>query len=302
MAHKAGFVNIVGSPNVGKSTLMNGLVGARMSIITSKHQTTRHRIRGLVNGSDFQIVYSDTPGVLEPKYNLHEKMMNFVSESLRDADIILLVTDIFEDSMNHAETLRKITDMDIPKFVLINKIDLAKDMEIVEKKVALWAELMPGAQILPISALEKVNTDFVIQKIKELLPESPAYFPKDELTDKPMRFFISEIIREKIFTTYNKEVPYSCEVVVEEYKEDMPTEGKSKKTITKIRALIIVNRETQKGIIIGHQGSKLTKVGTEARKDIEEFIGKKVFLDLYVKVDKDWKEKDNKLNQFGYDG
>jgi GTP-binding protein Era len=281
---------------------MNGLVGARMSIITSKHQTTRHRIRGLVNGSDFQIVYSDTPGVLEPKYKLHEKMMNFVSESLRDADIILLVTDIFEDSMNHAETLRKITDMDVPKFVLINKIDLAKDMEIVEKKVALWAELMPGAQILPISALEKVNTDFVIQKIKELLPESPAYFPKDELTDKPMRFFISEIIREKIFTTYNKEVPYSCEVVVEEYKEDMPTEGKSKKTITKIRALIIVNRETQKGIIIGHQGSKLTKVGTEARKDIEEFIGKKVFLDLYVKVDKDWKEKDNKLNQFGYDG
>ncbi|MEN8810388.1 MAG: GTPase Era [Flavobacteriales bacterium] len=302
MAHKAGFVNIVGSPNVGKSTLMNGLVGARMSIITSKHQTTRHRIRGLVNGSDFQIVYSDTPGVLEPKYKLHEKMMNFVSESLRDADIILLVTDIFEDSMNHAETLRKITDMDVPKFVLINKIDLAKDMEIVEKKVALWAELLPGAQILPISALEKVNTDFVIQKIKELLPESPAYFPKDELTDKPMRFFISEIIREKIFTTYNKEVPYSCEVVVEEYKEDMPTEGKSKKTITKIRALIIVNRETQKGIIIGHQGSKLTKVGTEARKDIEEFIGKKVFLDLYVKVDKDWKEKDNKLNQFGYDG
>ena len=302
MAHKAGFVNIVGSPNVGKSTLMNGLVGARMSIITSKHQTTRHRIRGLVNGSDFQIVYSDTPGVLEPKYKLHEKMMNFVSESLRDADIILLVTDIFEDSMSHAETLRKITDMDVPKFVLINKIDLAKDMEIVEQKVSQWAELMPGAQILPISALEKVNTDFVIQKIKELLPDSPAYFPKDELTDKPMRFFISEIIREKIFTTYNKEVPYSCEVVVEEYKEDVPTEGKSKKTITKIRALIIVNRETQKGIIIGHQGNKLTKVGTEARKDIEEFIGKKVFLDLYVKVDKDWKEKDNKLNQFGYDG
>jgi len=302
MAHKAGFVNIVGSPNVGKSTLMNGLVGARMSIITSKHQTTRHRIRGIVNGPDFQIVYSDTPGVLEPKYKLHEKMMNFVSESLRDADIILLVTDIFEDSMNHAETLRKITDMDVPKFVLINKIDLAKDMETVEKKVESWAKLMPGAQILPISALEKVNTDFVIQKIKELLPESPAYFPKDELTDKPMRFFISEIIREKIFTTYNKEVPYSCEVLVEEYKEDVPTEGKSKKTITKIRALILVNRETQKGIIIGHQGNKLTKVGTEARKDIEEFIGKKVFLDLYVKVDKDWKEKDNKLNQFGYDG
>jgi GTP-binding protein Era len=302
MAHKAGFVNIVGSPNVGKSTLMNGLVGAKMSIITSKHQTTRHRIRGIVNGNDFQIVYSDTPGVLEPVYKLHEKMMNFVSESLRDADIILLVTDIFEDSMNHKATLAKIQDMEVPKFVLINKIDLAKDMTIVEEKVQLWSELMPGAQILPISALEKVNTDFVINKIRELLPASPPFFPKDELTDKPMRFFISEIIREKIFTTYNKEVPYSCEVVVEEYKEDVPTEGKSKKTITKIRALIIVNRETQKGIIIGHQGSKLTIVGTRARKDIEEFIGKKVFLDLYVKVDKDWKEKDNKLNQYGYDG
>ena len=302
MAHKAGFVNIVGSPNVGKSTLMNGLVGAKMSIITSKRQTTRHRIRGIVNGNDFQIVYSDTPGVLEPVYKLHEKMMNFVSESLRDADIILLVTDIFEDSMNHKATLAKIQDMEVPKFVLINKIDLAKDMTIVEEKVQLWSELMPGAQILPISALEKVNTDFVINKIRELLPASPPFFPKDELTDKPMRFFISEIIREKIFTTYNKEVPYSCEVVVEEYKEDVPTEGKSKKTITKIRALIIVNRETQKGIIIGHQGSKLTIVGTEARKDIEEFIGKKVFLDLYVKVDKDWKEKDNKLNQYGYDG
>ena len=192
--------------------------------------------------------------------------------------------------------------MDVPKFVLINKIDLARDMTIVEEKVELWSKLMPGAQILPISALEKVNTEFVINKIRELLPESPAYFPKDELTDKPMKFFISEIIREKIFTTYNKEVPYSCEVVVEEYKEDVPTNGISKKLITRIRALIIVNRETQKGIIIGHQGSKLTEVGTEARKDIEEFIGKKVFLDLYVKVDKDWKEKDNKLGEYGYNG
>ena len=302
MAHKAGFVNIVGSPNVGKSTLMNGLVGVKMSIITSKHQTTRHRIRGIVSGNDFQIVYSDTPGVLEPKYKLHEKMMNFVNDSLRDADIILMVTDIFEESMNHKETLEKIQKMDVPKFVLINKIDLARDMTIVEEKVELWSKLMPGAQILPISALEKVNTEFVINKIRELLPESPAYFPKDELTDKPMKFFISEIIREKIFTTYNKEVPYSCEVVVEEYKEDVPTNGISKKLITRIRALIIVNRETQKGIIIGHQGSKLTEVGTEARKDIEEFIGKKVFLDLYVKVDKDWKEKDNKLGEYGYNG
>ena len=302
MAHKAGFVNIVGSPNVGKSTLMNGLVGEKMSIITSKHQTTRHRIRGIVSGNDFQIVYSDTPGVLEPKYKLHEKMMNFVNDSLRDADIILMVTDIFEDSMNHKETLEKIQKMEVPKFVLINKIDLARDMSIVEEKVELWSKLMPGAQILPISALEKVNTDFVINKIRELLPVSPAYFPKDELTDKPMKFFISEIIREKIFTTYNKEVPYSCEVVVEEYKEDVPTKGLSKKLITRIRAIILVNRETQKGIIIGHQGNKLTEVGTEARKDIEEFIGKKVFLDLYVKVDKDWKEKDNKLSQYGYNG
>jgi GTP-binding protein Era len=302
MAHKAGFVNIVGSPNVGKSTLMNGLVGEKMSIITSKHQTTRHRIMGMVNGNDFQIVYSDTPGVLEPKYKLHEKMMNFVNDSLRDADIVLLVTDIFEDSMNHLETLEKIQKMEVPKFVLINKIDLAKDMTIVEEKVELWSKLMPGAQILPISALEKVNTEFVIKKIRELLPESPAYFPKDELTDKPMRFFISEIIREKIFTTYNKEIPYSCEVVVEEFKEDVPTTGISKKLITRIRAIILVNRETQKGIIIGHQGSKLTQVGTEARKDIEEFLGKKVFLDLFVKVDKDWKEKDNKLNQYGYNG
>lgn len=298
MSHKAGFVNIIGSPNVGKSTLMNNLVGAKMSIITSKQQTTRHRIKGIVNGPDFQIVYSDTPGVLEPKYKLQEKMMNFVKDSLRDADILLIVTDIFEDTMSHQETLDKVKKMDLPIFILINKIDLAKEMTQVEEKVELWAKQFPNAQILPISALEKVNTEFVIQKIKELLPESPAYFPKTDLTDKPMRFFISEIIREKIFTTYSKEIPYSCEVIIEEYKEDVPI--KNNKKITKIRAVIMVNRDSQKGIIIGHQGGKLNKVGSEARKDIEEFIGKNVFLDIYVKVDKDWKADDNKLMRYGY--
>ncbi len=292
MSHKAGFVNIIGSPNVGKSTLMNNLVGERMSIITSKHQTTRHRIMGIVNGEDFQIVYSDTPGVLEPKYKLHEKMMNFVTSSLKDADIILLVTDIFENTLNHQGTLDKIKQMNLPIFVLINKIDLAKDMDQVVAKVELWGKELPQAEILPISALTKLNIDFIIQKIKELLPASPPFFDKEDLTDKPMRFFISEIIREKILMTYNKEVPYSVEVVVEEYKVEP--------NIVKIRALIIANRESQKGIIIGHQGSKLTEVGTAARKDIETFIDKKVFLDLFVKVDKDWKGNDNKLKKYGY--
>lgn len=292
MSHKAGFVNIVGSPNVGKSTLMNNLVGERLSIITSKHQTTRHRIRGIVNGDDFQIVYSDTPGVLEPKYKLHEKMMNSVNSSLKDADIILMVTDVFEDTLNHKETLDRIKKTSIPVFVLINKIDLAKDMDKVAERVELWAKELPNAQILPISALEKLNTEFVIQKIKELLPEAPPYFSKNDLTDKPIRFFISEIIREKILETYNKEIPYSCEVVIEEYKVE--------KKITRIRAVIMVNRDSQKGILIGHQGGKLKKVGTDARMDIEKFIDSKVFLELYVKVDKDWKGNDSKLKKYGY--
>jgi GTP-binding protein Era len=292
MSHKAGFVNIVGSPNVGKSTLMNNLVGERLSIITSKHQTTRHRIRGIVNGEDFQIVYSDTPGVLEPKYKLHEKMMNFVNSSLKDADIILMVTDIFEHTLNHKETLDRIKKTSIPVFVLINKIDLAKDMDKVSERVELWAKELPNAEILPISALEKLNTAFVIQKIKELLPEAPPYFSKEDLTDKPIRFFISEIIREKILKTYNKEIPYSCEVIIEDYKVE--------KKITRIRAVIMVNRDSQKGILIGHQGGKLKKVGTEARMDIEKFIDNKVFLELYVKVDKDWKGNDNKLKKYGY--
>ena len=291
--HKAGFVNIIGSPNVGKSTLMNSLVGEKMSIITSKHQTTRHRIMGIVSGDDFQIVYSDTPGVLDPNYKLQENMMKFVSSALADADIILFVTDIFEDDMNHKETLEKIQKMeDVPVLLLINKIDLAKDQERMEERVEYWAQKVPRAEILPISALHKANLDFVFNKIIQLLPENPAYYDKGDLTDKPMRFFVSEIVREKILQNYNKEVPYSCEVVVEEYVEEPK--------ITKIYAVIYVSRESQRGIIIGHQGTKIKKTGTEARLDIEAFIDKKVFLKLEVKVDKEWRSSEKKLKKFGY--
>jgi GTP-binding protein Era len=289
--HKAGFVNIIGSPNVGKSTLMNGLVGERISIITSKHQTTRHRIMGIVNGEDFQVVYSDTPGVLNPHYKLQEDMMNFVTSALSDADVILFVTDIFESEMNHPETFEKLQKMDTPILLLINKIDLA-DQARMEERVSYWAEKLPKAQILPISALHKVNLEFVFNKIIELLPENPPYFDKDALTDKPLRFFISEIVREKILENYSKEIPYSCEVVVESYKDEP--------NIAKIEAIIYVARESQKGIIIGHQGSKIKKTGTEAREIIEEFIGKKVFLKLDVKVDKDWRDSDSKLKRYGY--
>jgi GTP-binding protein Era len=289
--HKAGFVNIIGSPNVGKSTLMNGLVGERISIITSKHQTTRHRIMGIVNGDDFQIVYSDTPGVLKPHYKLQESMMNFVSLALTDADVILFVTDIFENEMNHPETFERLQKTSTPILLLINKIDL-KDQVRMEERVKYWGEKLPKAQILPISALHKLNLDFVFKKIIELLPENPPYFDKEALTDKPLRFFVSEIIREKILQNYEKEIPYSCEVVVESYKEEP--------NITKIEAVIYVSRDSQKGIMIGHQGSKLKKVGTEARLEIEEFIGKKVFLKLDVKVDKDWRETEAKLKRFGY--
>jgi GTPase len=289
--HKAGFVNIIGSPNVGKSTLMNGLVGERISIITSKHQTTRHRIMGIVNGDDFQVVYSDTPGVLNPHYKLQEDMMNFVTSALSDADVILFVTDIFESEMNHPETFEKLQKMDTPILLLINKIDLA-DQARMEERVNYWAEKLPKAQILPISALHKVNLEFVFNKIIELLPENPPYFDKDALTDKPLRFFISEIVREKILENYSKEIPYSCEVVVESYKDEP--------NIAKIEAIIYVARDSQKGIIIGHQGSKIKKTGTEAREIIEEFIGKKVFLKLDVKVDKDWRDSDSKLKRYGY--
>lgn len=291
MAHKAGFVNILGSPNVGKSTLMNGLVGERLSIITSKKQTTRHRIMGIVNGEDFQIVYSDTPGVVNAGYKLHERMMKFVNTALSDADVILFVTDPFEDEMNHEKTLEKIKRSSAPVLILINKIDLT-DQEKLINRVEYWAEKVPRAEILPISALHKMNLDYVINKVKDLLPESPPYFPKDELTDKPMRFFVSEIIREKIFETYDQEIPYSCEVEVLAYKD----EG----DIIKIDANILVIRDSQKGIIIGHQGKKIKHVGIKARQDIQAFVDKKVHLDLRVKVNKDWRNQDKALDGFGY--
>ena len=291
--HKSGFVNIVGSPNVGKSTLMNKLVGEKLSIITSKQQTTRHRIMGIVNGDDHQIVFSDTPGVLNPHYKLHESMMRFVSSALQDADIILFVTDIFETEMNHKETLERIKTHSAPVLVLMNKIDLAKDSADLEKKVNYWKEQIPRAEILPISALHGLSIDFIMPRLIELLPEGEPFFPKDELTDKPMRFFISEIVREKILQNYSKEIPYSCEVVVESYKD--------KDNIVDIRVLIYVNRDSQKAILIGHKGSKMKKVGIESRKDIEAFIDKKVFLDLYVKVDKDWRDKEKKLKKYGYE-
>jgi len=291
MVHKAGFVNILGSPNVGKSTLMNGLVGERLSIITSKKQTTRHRIMGIVNGDDFQIVYSDTPGVVNAGYKLHERMMKYVNTAISDGDVLLFVTDPFEDEMNHVDTLRKIESSDSPVLLLINKIDLI-DQEKLVKRVEYWSQKIPRAEILPISALHKMNLEYIINKVKDFLPESPPYFPKDELTDRPMRFFVSEIIREKIFATYDKELPYSCEVEVQSYKDD--------ETIVKIEANILVIRESQKGIVIGHQGKKIKHVGISARKDIQRFVDKKVHLDLRVKVEKDWRNQDRSLDNYGY--
>ena len=291
MVHKAGFVNILGSPNVGKSTLMNGLVGERLSIITSKKQTTRHRIMGIVNGDDFQIVYSDTPGVVNAGYKLHERMMKYVNTAISDGDVLLFVTDPFEDEMNHVDTLRKIESSNSPVLLLINKIDLI-DQEKLVKRVEYWSQKIPRAEILPISALHKMNLEYIINKVKDFLPESPPYFPKDELTDRPMRFFVSEIIREKIFETYDKELPYSCEVEVQSYKEE--------ETIVKIEANILVIRESQKGIVIGHQGKKIKHVGISARKDIQRFVDKKVHLDLRVKVEKDWRNQDRSLDNYGY--
>ncbi len=291
MAHRAGFVNIVGSPNVGKSTLMNQLVGERLSIITSKAQTTRHRIMGIVNGEDFQIVYSDTPGVLDPKYKLQEGMMRFVQSALQDADILLLVTDVTEDTMAHPETLEKIARMEVPVFVLINKIDLS-DEETIVRRIDEWKARIPRAVVGPISALHAYNTENILQYIIDALPESEPYFPKDELTNRPMRFFVAEMIREKILLNYKQEIPYSCEVVVNEYREDG--------LMIRIRAEIVVSRDSQKGILIGHKGEALKKVGTAARKDIEKFIDQKVFLELHVRVDKDWRNDDKKLKRFGY--
>lgn len=291
LEHKAGFVNIVGSPNVGKSTLMNRLVGENLSIITSKAQTTRHRIMGMVNGDDFQIVYSDTPGVLDPKYKLQEGMMKFVYNALQDADVLIVVTDIFEDNMNHETLVEKIKEMDVPVFVLVNKIDLGTQ-EQFESRLEHWSKLLPKAKVAPISALHSFNTERILEAIIEQLPENPPYFPKDELTNKPMRFFVSEIIREKILLHYKQEIPYSCEVIVEEYKDT--------EMLVRIRAVIIVARDSQKGILIGHQGKMMKRVGTDARKDIQSFVGKKVFIELFVKVDKNWRDDEKKLKRYGY--
>lgn len=291
MSHKSGFVNIIGSPNVGKSTIMNQLVGEKLSIITSKMQTTRHRIMGMVNEDDYQIVFSDTPGIINPAYRLHQNMMKFVSEALKDADVILMVTDVYEDPNKMEERLVQINNIKVPTLLLLNKIDLS-NQKALEGIVRQWKLKLPNAQILPISALHKMSINFILPKILEWLPENPPYFDKDQLTNKSMRFFVSEIIREKIMLIYQKEVPYSCEVVVEEYKDE--------EKIVKIRANIMVSRTSQKSIVIGHQGKKIKNLGTEARIDIESFISKKVYLDLFVKVDKDWRDKEGKLKKYGY--
>lgn len=291
MKHKAGFVNIVGNPNVGKSTLMNQLVGERISIATFKAQTTRHRIMGIVNTDDMQIVFSDTPGVLKPNYKLQESMLAFSESALTDADVLLYVTDVVENPEKNMEFLEKVQKMTIPVILLINKID-ESDQKTLGDIVTKWHGLLPNAEILPISAKNKFGTDILLKRIQELLPESPAFFDKDQLTDKPARFFVSEIIREKILLYYDKEIPYSVEVVVERFKEDDRQ--------IHINAVIYVERDSQKGIIIGHQGVALKKVSTEARKTLEKFFDKHIFLEIFVKVDKDWRSSKKELDNFGY--
>ena len=291
MAHKSGFVNIVGSPNVGKSTLMNQLVGEKLSIVTSKAQTTRHRILGIVNDEDYQIVFSDTPGVVNAAYKLHETMMDYVNTSIKDADVLLFITDTKENEMNHKETLEKIKRLQVPVLCIINKIDLSNQEELT-KKVIYWQEQLPNALIFPISALHGFSIDQVWNRILDLIPESPPYYDKESISDRPMRFFVSEIIREKIFLFTEKEVPYSCQVEIEEYIE----EG----LMVKIRALIIVERDSQKGIIIGKGGEMLQRIGKTAREEIEKFTGAKVYLENFVKVDKDWRSTDAKLKKYGY--
>ena len=290
--HKAGFVNIVGNPNVGKSTLMNDLVGERVSIITSKAQTTRHRIMGIVNTPEYQIVCSDTPGVLSPKYKLQESMLGYSEGALTDADILLYVTDVVEDPTKNAEFLAKVAKEKVPVLLVINKIDLLKNQGDLEIIVGKWKELLPNAEVFPTSAKEHFNVTNLMARIVELLPESEPYFGKDALTDKPARFFVTEIIREKILLNYDKEVPYSAEVIVEKFDE--------KGGAIHIMAVIYVERDSQKGILIGKGGSKLKKVGIEARKDIETFFGKSVYLELFVKVEPNWRNRDNKLRSFGY--
>jgi GTP-binding protein Era len=291
MPHKSGFVNIIGNPNVGKSTIMNEMVGEKLSIITSKSQTTRHRIMGIVNTDDYQIVYSDTPGILKPNYKLQEKMMRFVGTALEDADIVLYITDVVETLDKNQQYIDKLAKVDVPVLVLINKIDLS-DQDKLESLVEIWSKMLPKAEVIPVSALKNFNLDNVFKRIVELLPEGEPYFPKDSLTDKTERFFVSEIIREKILLNYQKEIPYSVEIEVEEFKDT--------EKILRIRANIHVVRPSQKGIIIGHKGQALKKTGTDARIDIEAFFDKKVFLELYVKVSKDWRDKDRPLKSFGY--
>lgn len=290
--HKAGFVNIVGNPNVGKSTLMNDLVGERLSIITSKAQTTRHRIMGIVNTDDYQIVFSDTPGVLKPKYKLQQSMLDFSTGALTDADVLVYVTDVVEDPSKNADFVEKVAREKEPVLLVINKIDLLKDQAELESVVERWRSLLPGAEVFPVSAKERFNVDNLMNRIVALLPESEPYFGKDALTDKPARFFVTEIIREKILLNYEKEIPYSIEVIVEKFEET--------ETSIHIMAVIYVERESQKGILIGHGGSKLKKVGIEARKEIETFFGKKVDLRTFVKVEPNWRNRESKLKAFGY--
>ena len=290
--HKAGFVNIVGNPNVGKSTLMINLVGERISIITSKAQTTRHRILGIVNTDDYQIVFSDTPGVLKPKYKLQESMLNFSESALTDADVLLYVTDEVEDATKHLDFIEKVAKEKVPVLLVINKIDLLKGNADLEQKMQLCQKYLPNAELFPLSAKENFNVANLMKRIVELLPDSPPYFGKDALTDKPARFFVTEIIREKILLEYDKEVPYATEVLVEKYDESNDA--------IHIMAVVYVERDSQKGIIIGKGGAKLKRVGIAARRDIETFFGKRVFLEIFVKVEKDWRNRENKLRSFGY--
>ena len=290
--HRAGFVNIVGNPNVGKSTLSNRLVGERLSIITSKAQTTRHRIMGIVNGEDYQIVFSDTPGVLKPKFRLQQSMLEYSTGALIDADVLLYVTDVVESPTKNQDFLDRVAREKIPILLVINKIDLLKGNDELVALIDQWKQLLPNAEVFPTSALENFNVDNIMKRIVELLPESPPYFGKDALTDRSSRFFVTEIVREKILLTYDKEVPYATQVIVEKFDES--------DTAIHIMAVIYVERDSQKGIIIGHQGKMLKRVGTLARKDIETFFDKKVFLELYVKVEKDWRNQENKLRAFGY--
>lgn len=289
--HKAGFVNIIGSPNVGKSTLMNELVGERLSIITSKAQTTRHRILGIVNDEEHQIVFSDTPGIVDPAYKMHEGMMSFVKSAISDADVLLVMVEAKERDFKDKDILERLQKTSTPIILLINKIDQIEQDEL-ETKVAFWQGQIPNAKVYPVAALHNFNVDQVALEIKALLPESPPFYDKDALTDRPEKFFVSEIIREKILLNYKKEIPYSCEVEVESFKEEPE--------IVRIRAVIMVIRDSQKGILIGHQGKGLKRVGTEARKDMEQFLNKKVFLELYVKVNKDWRNNESQLKRFGY--